>query len=116
MGKDERIQKILDSWRGAQRLKEDTWANVQLVLEYYGFTFERKSEWVCTHSEFMELARNPRAKDLLRSYKLGVRGDFSLAVTHGSNTKAGMVKRCYLNDILKYIELLEFIRGRKGQS
>ena len=116
MGKDERIQKILESWRRSQCLKEDTWANVQLVFDYYGFTFERKSEWVCAHSEFMELARNPRAKDLLRSYKLGVRGDFSLAVTHGSNTKAGMVKRYYLNDILKYIDLLEFIRGRKGQS
>lgn len=44
MGKDERIQKILESWRGSQRLKEDTWANVQLVLVYYGFTCERKKE------------------------------------------------------------------------
>ena len=115
MGKKERIQKILDSWRGSQRVKEDTWHNVQLVLKYYGFTIERKSEWVCSHPEFTELARNPKAKDILRSYKLGVRGDFSLAVTHGSKAKSGMVKRFYLNDILKYIELLEFIRGRKEQ-
>ncbi|MBQ7544879.1 MAG: hypothetical protein IJT02_08050 [Synergistaceae bacterium] len=116
MSKEDKIRAIVESWKAPRRLKEDTWQNVQLVLTHYGFTFERKSEWVCTHSEFMELARNPRAKDLLRNYKLGVRGDFSLAVTHGANTKAGMVKRCYLNDILKYIELLEFIRGRKEQS
>ena len=112
----ERIQRILASWRGPQRLKEDTWQNVQLVLNYYGFTYEKKSEWVCSHPEFIELAKNPRAKEFLRSYRLGVRGDFSLAVTHGSKRKAGMVIRCYLNDILKYIELLEFIWGRKKES
>ena len=116
MGKDEKIREIVGSWKAPRRLKEDTWSNVQLVLDYYGFTYEKKSEWVCSHEEFMELARNPRAKGLLRNYKLGVRGDFSLSVTHGSKTKAEMVKRCYLNDILKYIELLEFIRGRKEQS
>ena len=53
MSKNERIQKILDSWRGAQRLKEDTWQNVQLVLDYYGFIYERKKEWVCRHEKFI---------------------------------------------------------------
>ena len=112
MSQDERIQKIIDSWCGSQRLKEDTWQNVRLVLDYYGFTYEKKSEWVCSHPEFVNLARNPRAKELLRACRLGVRGDFSIAVTHGAKRKAGMVIRCYLNDILRYIDLLEFIRER----
>ncbi len=69
-----------------------------------------------SHPEFAELAKNPRSKEFLRTYKLGMRGEFSLAVIHGANRKSGMVIRCYLNDILKYIELLEFLRMRKGQQ
>ena len=116
MGKDERVQKIIDSWSGSNRLKEDTLQNVLLVLEHYGFSCEKKGEWVCSHSEFMKLAKNPMAKEFLRSKKLGVRGDFSFAVTHGAKKKAGMVIRCYLNDILRYIELLEDIRRSKWEE
>ena len=115
MGKDERIQKILDSWRGSQRLKEDTWQNVELVLNYYGFTYEKKSDWVCSHSEFVELIKNPRAKELLQMVGLSASGNFTIAVTHGTGRKSGMVIRCYLNNILKAVELLEVIRRRKAQ-
>ncbi|MBR0234546.1 MAG: hypothetical protein IJQ99_08570 [Synergistaceae bacterium] len=116
MGKDERIQKILDSWRGSQRLKEDTWQNVLLVLDYYGFKCERKKEWVCRHEDFSELAKDHNAKDLLRRVGLGVSGDFSIAVTHGSNRKAGMVIQRYLKIILNAIEFLEFLRGKEKKS
>lgn len=116
MGKDERIQKILESWRGSQRLKEDTWSNVQLVFDYYGFTYERKSDWVCSHAEFAELAKNPNARELLQMVGLSATGNFTVAVTHGTSRKSGMVLRCYLNNILKAIELLEVIRRRKTQS
>ena len=80
MGKDERIQKIIESWRGPQRLQEDTWQNVTLVLDYYGFTYERKKEWVCNHEKFSKLAENPRSKDLLKSVGLGSMGDFAVAI------------------------------------
>ena len=113
MSKDERIQKILESWCGPQRLKEDTWANVQLVLEHYGFTFEKKSDWVCSHPEFTELTKNSRAKGLLQMTGLSATGNFTVAVTHGTSRKSGMVLRCYLNNILKAIELLEIIRRSK---
>ena len=113
MSKNERIQKILDSWRGAQRLKEDTWQNVQLVLGYYGFFYEKKSDWVCSHDEFIKLTENPHSKEFFQLVGLGADGDFSIAVTHGARRKSGMVIRCYLNDILKFIDLLETIRGRK---
>ena len=116
MSKDERIQKIIDSWRGSQRLKEDTWQNVQLVLDYYGFTYERKKELVCQHEKFSELANNPRAKELLSHLGLGTYGDFSLAITHGSKRKSGMVLRCYLNDILRYINFLEFLQRKEKES
>ena len=116
MGKDERIQKIIDSWRGSDRLKEDTLQNVLLVLEHYGFSCEKNGEWVCSHPEFMKLAQNPRTKEFLRNKKLGVRGDFSFAVTHGAKKKSGMVIRCYLNDILRYIELLEDIRRSRERK
>lgn len=116
MGKDERIQRIVESWQGPNRIQEDTWENVKLVLDHYGFTYERKKEWVCTHEEFVRLARNPRAKDLLRSVKLGTKGEFEFAITHGARRKAGMILRCYLNDILRYIDLLNFIQRRKAQS
>ena len=114
MSKNDKIEAIIASWEAPRRLQEDTWSNMQLVLDYYGFNYEKKSEWICSHDEFIKLAKNPSAKELLHSCKLGVRGDFSISVTHGSKTKAGIVKRCYLNDILKYIKLLELIlRGRK---
>ena len=41
MGTDERIKKILNKWRGSNRLKEDTWQNVTKVLDYYGFSYEK---------------------------------------------------------------------------
>lgn len=116
MGKDERIQKILDSWRGPQRLKEDTWANVQLVLDYYGFTCERKKEWVCHHEEFSNLAQNPQAKEILQKAGLGALGEFSIAITHGTSRKAGMVIQRYLRILLKAIELLEVIQRGKSRS
>ena len=116
MGRDERIQKILDSWRGSQRLKEETWQNVQLVLDYYGFTYERKKEWVCHHEEFTKLAQDPRAKEIIKASGLGALGDFAIAVTHGTNRKAGMVIQRYLKNILKAIELLEIIQRGKGQE
>lgn len=116
MGKDERIQKILESWRGSQRLKEDTWQNVQLVLDYYGFTCERKKEWVCRHDEFTKLAQNPRAKAILQNAGLGALGEFAIAVTHGTNRKAGMVIQRYLKIILKAIELLEVIQRGERRS
>ena len=116
MSKESRIKEILDSWKAPRRLKEDTWQNVKLVLDYYGFKYERKSEWVCSHDKFLELAQNPLARSLLMSVGLGIRGEFSIAVTHGTNRKAGMVLRCYLNHILKAIELLEIIRGEKRQQ
>ena len=52
MSKESRIKEILDSWKAPRRLKEDTWQNVKLVLDYYGFKYERKSEWVCSHDKF----------------------------------------------------------------
>ena len=113
MGKDERIQKIIDSWQGSNRLKEDTLQNVLLVLEHYGFTCERKKEWVCRHEKFSEIAKNPRAKDLLKRVSLGALGDFSIAVTHGSNRKSGMVIQRYLKIILNVIEFLEFLQGKE---
>ena len=116
MSKDEKIQKILESWRRAQRLKEDTWQNVQLVLDYYGFTYERKKEWVCRHEKFTELAKNPRAKDLLKTVGLGALGDFAIAVTHGSNRKSGMVIQRYLKIILNAIEFLEFLQVKEKKS
>ena len=113
MGKDEKIQKIMDSWRGSQKLKEDTWQNVQLVLNYYGFEYERKKEWVCRHEKFSELAKNPRAKDLLKNVGLGVLGEFSIAVTHGTNRKSGMVIQRYLKMILNAIDFLEFLQKKE---
>jgi len=90
--------------------------NVTLVLDYYGFTYERKKEWVCNHEKFSELAQNPRSKDLLKSVGLGPKGDFSLAVTHGSHKKSGMISRYYLNDILRYIDFLKFLEGKEKKS
>ena len=116
MSQDERIQKVLDSWRGSQRLKEDTWQNVQRVLDYYGFTYERKKEWVCRHDDLTELAKNPRAKGIIQSAGLGCLGDFAIAVTHGTNRKAGMVIQRYLKIILKAIDLLEIIRRGREKS
>ena len=109
MAAGERIQKILDSWQGSQRLREDSWQNVQLVLKHYGFSYERKTEWVCTHPRFFELAKNPRARELLTRVGLGLRGEFVVAVTHGADKKADRVLRCYLNNILKAVELLEIM-------
>ena len=116
MSKEEKLNEIIESWKEPRRLREDTWHNVQLVLDYYGFTYERKKEWVCKHDEFIKLAQNPRAKELLMMVGLGLNGEFSIAVTHGQNRKSGMVIRVYLNHILKAIELLEIIRGEKEQS
>ena len=107
---------VLESWKAPRRLKEDTWQNVQRVLDFYGFTYERKREWVCRHEEFTKLAQNPRAKDLLMHVGLGINGEFSIAVTHGTKRKAGMVLRCYLKHILKAIDLLETIRREKEQK
>lgn len=115
MSAEERIQKILDTWRGHQRLKEDSWQNVQLVLNHYGFSYERKTEWVCTHPQLFELAKNPRARDLLNRVGLGLRGEFVIAVTHGAGKKTDRVLRCYLNNVLKAVELLEVItKGREA--
>ena len=114
MGAEERIQRILNSWRGVQRLKEDSWQNVQFVLNHYGFSYERKTEWVCQHPQFLELAKNPRARELLNRVGLGLRGEFVIAVTHGAGKKADRVLRCYLNNILKAIELLEIITKERG--
>ena len=116
LGKDEKIQKIINSWQGSQRLKEDTWQNVQLVLDYYGFTYERKKEWVCHHEKFSELAKNPLAKDLLNRVGLGTHGEFSLAVTHGSKKKSGMVLHYYPSDILRYIDFLKFLERKEENS
>ena len=80
------------------------------------FPIERKNEWVCTHPELVELAGNPLAKEILRRVGLGLRGDFVVAVTHGANKKAGRVIRCYLNNILKAIELLKVIRKGRERS
>ena len=90
--------------------------NVQLVLDYYGFTYERKKEWVCCHEKFSEFAKNPRAKDLLKSVGLGALGDFAVAVTHSSNRKSGMVIQRYLKIILKAVEFLEFLQGKEKNS
>ena len=109
MGKEEKIQEILDSWKGEGRLSEDSWVNVSLVLEHYGFSCERKTEWVCTHPKLTELARNPDSRELLQYAKLGPSGQFSIAETHGRRKKSGMVLRCYLNIILHTIELLDII-------
>ena len=114
LGAEERIQRILDSWRGANRLKEDSWQNVQLVLDHYGFSYERKTEWVCSHPQLIDLAKLPEAREILSRVGLGLRGEFVVAVTHGSNKKSGRVIRCYLNNILKAIELLEIIK--KGRE
>ena len=115
MGKDERIKKILASWRGPQRLKEDTWQNVQLVLDYYGFRYEKKADWVCFHDEFTKLARNPDAKEILQRAGLSVSVNFTIAVSHGAQRKSGVVIRCYLNHVLKAVELLEIVqRGKKS--
>jgi len=116
LGKEERILKIIESWQGSQRLKEDTWQNVQLVLDFYGFTYERKKEWVCHHEKFSEFAKNPKSKDVLSIVGLDAHGDFSLAVTHGSKRKSGMVLRYYLNDVLRYIDFLKFLQGKEKKS
>ncbi len=116
MGKDERIQKIIESWRGPQRLQEDTWQNVTLVLDYYGFTYERKKEWVCNHEKFSKLAQNPRSKDLLKSVGLGPKGDFAVAITHSENRKSGIVIQRYLKNILKAIDFLKFLEGKEKKS
>ena len=116
MSKEEKIRKIIESWKGSNGLKEDTWQNVQRVLDFYGFTYERKREWVCRHEEFTKFAQNPLAKDLLMHVGLGINGEFSIAVTHGTNRKAGMVLRCYLKHILKAIDLLETIRREKERK
>lgn len=115
MGKEDKARDILNSWRAPRRLKEDSWQNVQIVLDHYGFTYERKKEWVCRHDEFAKLAQNPLARGLLMRVGLGINGEFSIAVTHGANRKAGMVLRCYLNNILKAIDFLELIRRGKEQ-
>ena len=114
MSQDDKIREIVESWKAPRRLKEDTWANVQLVLDYYGFTYERKKEWVCRHDEFTKLAHNPLAKGLLMRVGLGINGEFSVAVGHGQGKKSGMVLRVYLNHILQAIELLELIRRKEG--
>ena len=113
LGKDEKIQKIINSWQGSQRLKEDSWQNVQLVLNYYVFEYEHKKEWVCSHEKFLELAKNPRAKDLLKNVGLGALGDFSISVTHGTNRKSGMVIQRYLKIILNAIDFLEFLQEKE---
>ena len=115
MSRDERIQKILDSWHPPRRLKEDTWQNVQLVLDYYGFTCIRKREWVCSHELFAKLAKKPNAGKLLKSANIGPLGDFAIAVTHGSNRKSGMVVKRYLDLILGAIEFLEFLRRKEDE-
>lgn len=111
MGKEEAVRDVLESW---EKLSEDTLQNVQAVLDYYGFTYERKRELVCRHEDFTELAKKPNAKELLRRVGLGINGEFSIATTHGRNRKSGMVLRVYLKHIIKAITLLELIRsGRK---
>lgn len=109
MGKEEKIQEILDSWKGEGRLSEDSWANVSSVLDHYGFSCERKTEWVCTHPKLTELARTPSSRELLQYAKLGPSGQFSIAETHGKREKSGRVLRCYLNIILRAIDLLDII-------
>ena len=111
MGKEASIREVLESW---ETLSEDTLQNVQAVLDYYGFSYERKRELVCRHEDFAKLARNPNAKELLRHAGLGINGEFSIATTHGKNRKSGMVLRVYLKHIIKAVKLLELIRsGRK---
>ena len=74
-----------------------------------------KKEWVCNHEKFSELAENPRSKELFSTLGLGAKGDFSLAVTHGSHKKSGMVSRYYLNDILRYIDFLKFLERKEKE-
>ena len=57
--------------------------------------------------KFFELAKNPHARELLNRVGLGLRGEFVIAVTHGTGKKTDRVLRCYLNNILKAVELLE---------
>ncbi|GHS85531.1 hypothetical protein AGMMS49957_01750 [Synergistales bacterium] len=114
MGKEEKIQKILDSWQGENRLKTDSWDNVRSVLDYYGFTYEKKTDWVCSHPELRALAIRHGSRDILQAAKLNPLGQLTVAVQHGKNTKTGMVLRCYLNYILKSVRLLRLIRESKN--
>ena len=66
----------------------------------------KKSDWICSHAEFVNLAHNTYAKAILQSTGISISGTFTIAVTHGSQRKSGVVIRCYLNNILKAIEQL----------
>ena len=116
MSKEEKIQKILDSWEGSNRLKTDSWNNVRAVLAYHGFSYEKKSHWVCRHPALLSIAKDGRFKDLLHQAGLGPLGEFSVAVTHGKDKNTGMVLRVYLNNILKAIELVEILLANTEQK
>ena len=111
MGKEERIQKILDSWRDTGRLNRDSWENVKSVLDHYGFSYVKKSHWVCSHPVLSSLAKNPHSKDVLKAAKLDSLGQFSVNVTHGKGKDPGMVIRVYLEFVESAIELVNIVSG-----
>jgi uncharacterized Fe-S cluster-containing MiaB family protein len=109
LGKKEKTQKMLEHWQGENQLKVDSWKNVQSVLESYGFSYEKKTHWVCSHPVLSSLAKNPSQKELLKYCNLDVLGQFSVSVTHGKGKDSGMVLHVYLSNIVKAIEFVEFI-------
>jgi hypothetical protein len=115
LGGKEKAREILNNWQGARHLKMDSWENVKYVLDSYGFIYEKKSHWVCTHPVLSSLAKLPRSKDLLTSAKLGVSGEFSVAVTHGKGKDSGKVFHVYLKIIANAIQLVGIVSSSDGQ-